>query len=199
MIRRLAAHGEEQEPPESRTRLDAKLQSPNRLFNVVTFVKRAINLTITYLCRPHFFFTMAGFWSVIYEPLNKKILNYRSYKYATFNCLSKCLTLKPIFLPLSFNRDPNSSKSCYSRHRTLWFEIKGKGFNQLGLHWYVFHWDFVVPMKQKERNPKDGHLKKGDPRELFSTRRDHGENMKVDREKRKKINPCDLSLTYPNW
>lgn len=71
---------------------------------------------------------MAGFWSIIYEPLNKKILNYRSYKYATFNCLSKCLNFKPIFLPLSFNRDPDSSKSCYSRHfhRTLWFEIKEK-------------------------------------------------------------------------
>lgn len=53
MIRRLAAHGEEKEPPESRNGLDVNLQSPNMLYNVVKLVKRAINLTTTYLCRLH--------------------------------------------------------------------------------------------------------------------------------------------------
>lgn len=50
--------------------------------------------------------------------------------------------------------------------------LKKMGFNHLGLHWYAFHWDFAVA--KKERNPKDGHLTRGNPWELFSARRYDG-------------------------
>lgn len=145
---------------------------------------------------------MAGFWSIIYEPLNKKILNYRSHKYATFSCLSKCLNLKPIFLPLSFNQGPNSSKSCYSRLALCDSRLKKKDSTNLGFTGMFFIGILLFQWSRRRETPRMDISKKGS---ISQQEGITGKTWRLTEKKGRKSTrvTCpwpvlDLSLTYPN-